>query len=133
MCDILLVEDNAPFRQSLIEILSTSFPTLTIHEAQDGKETLQKVHAHPPRLIFMDIKLSDENGLNLTKKIKATYPDTVIIILTNYNLPEYQDAAQKAGASYFLTKSLTNALQISELIESILSPIKRERKSYPQR
>jgi DNA-binding NarL/FixJ family response regulator len=84
-------------------------------------------------LLVEDIKLSDENGLNLTKKIKATYPDTVIIIFTNYNLPEYQDAAQKAGASHFLTKSLTNALQISELIESILSPIKRDRGNYPEK
>ena len=74
-------------------------------EARDGREALNEVSAFDPDLIFMDIKLPDGSGLQLTQEIKATYPKIKIIILTNYNLPEYRDAALKHGANYFLCKN----------------------------
>lgn len=127
MCKILIVEDNAVFRQSLRETLVDKFPFLIIEEATGGKETLQKIDILPPDLIFMDIKLQGENGLKLTKKIKNTYPKIIIIILTNYNLPEYRDAAHQCGATYFITKSSSTRNQIVKLVESILSDINGNR------
>lgn len=127
MCKILIVEDNAVFRQSLRETLVDKFPFLIIEEATGGKEALQKIDVLPPDLIFMDIKLPGENGLKLTKKIKNTYPKIIIIILTSYNLPEYRDAAHQCGATYFLTKSSSTRNQIVKLVESILSDINGNR------
>jgi len=121
MCKTLLIEDNATFRQSLREILSDKFPSMLIEEAANGKEALQKIGDIPPDIIFMDIKLPDESGLNLTKKIKTTYPRIIIIILTSYNIPEYRDAASQYGATHFLSKSSSTSNQIIELVESILS------------
>ena len=94
---------------------------MLIEEAVDGKEALQKIEELPPDLIFMDIRLPGENGLKLTKKIKNTYPSITIIILTNYNIPEYQDAVYQCGATYFLVKSSSTRRQIIELVKSILS------------
>jgi len=94
---------------------------MLIEEAANGKEALQKIGDIPPDIIFMDIKLPDESGLNLTKKIKTTYPRIIIIILTSYNIPEYRDAARQYGATHFLSKSSSTSNQITELVESILS------------
>ena len=69
---ILIVDDNNPFRETLKKTLQVSFPTIAIDGAADGGEALQKVDAFLPDLIFMDIRLPGENGLKLTKKIKAT-------------------------------------------------------------
>ena len=121
MYHILLIEDNATFRQSLREILCNKFPSMIIEEAVDGREALQKIEELPPDLIFMDIRLPGENGLKLTKKIKTTYPNIIIIILTSYNIPEYRDAVHQCGANYFLVKSSSTGSQIIELVESILS------------
>ena len=121
MCKTLIIEDNATFRQSLREILCNKFPSMLIEEAANGKEALQKIGDIPPDIIFMDIKLPDESGLNLTKKIKTTYPRIIIIILTSYNIPEYRDAARQYGATHFLSKSSSTSNQITELVESILS------------
>lgn len=121
MCKTLIIEDNATFRQSLREILCNKFPSMLIEEAANGKEALQKIGDIPPDIIFMDIKLPDESGLNLTKKIKTTYPRIIIIILTSYNIPEYRDAASQYGATHFLSKSSSTSNQITELVESILS------------
>ncbi len=124
MFKLLVVEDNAAFRQTLRNLLSSRFPFIALEEAEDGKEALQKIEGFLPDLIFMDIKLPGENGLELTKKIKRSYPETIVIILTGYDLPEYRKAASRNGASYFLSKGLSTADEISTLVESILSDLK---------
>lgn len=115
----LLVEDNATFRQVIKETLVMKFPSMSIDEAEDGKEAMEKVGRHSPDLIFMDIKLPGENGLVLTEKIKKLSPHVVIIILTDYDLPEYREAAHQSGADHFLAKASITANEIVELIESL--------------
>jgi DNA-binding NarL/FixJ family response regulator len=117
----LIVEDNETFRLTLQEILHELYPTMTLEGAVDGVEALQKIEEDPPDLIFMDINLPGENGLTLTKTIMASHPESVIIIITNYDLPEYREAAQKYGAKYFLSKSNTSMIEISALVESLLA------------
>jgi DNA-binding NarL/FixJ family response regulator len=115
---ILIVDDNDFFRQTLKETLQASFPTIAIDEAADGGKALQKVDAFPPDLIFMDIQLPGENGLKLTKKIKATHPNITILILTTYDLPEYREAAPQYRADRFLDKTSLNQMGLEELVES---------------
>lgn len=119
MDKILIVDDNSTFRQSVKEILSNSFPFISVEEAVDGKETLKKIEDFIPDLIFMDIKLSGENGLHLTQQIKNTNPDIPVVILTSYDVPEYRDAAQRCGANYFLSKSTSNREEIIALVKVI--------------
>jgi YesN/AraC family two-component response regulator len=85
MLKILIVEDNAAFRQSLKEVLHSRFPFLVVGEAENGDEALQKIDALVPDIIFMDIKLPGENGLQVTQKVKKKYPEIIIIILTYYD------------------------------------------------
>jgi DNA-binding NarL/FixJ family response regulator len=118
---VLIVEDSAIFRKLLKETLHSRFKSMEISEAADGEEALQKVKASPPDLIFMDIKLPGESGLELTEKIKAKYPDVVVIILTSYDTPEYREAAAKAKGDHFLSKGSSSKESILTLIESILS------------
>jgi DNA-binding NarL/FixJ family response regulator len=117
----LIVEDSTFFRQLLKETLLSRFPKMDIFEAGNGEEALQKIKTKPPDLIFMDIKLPGESGLELTKKIKADCPQMVIIILTSYDLPEYREAASKYGANYFLSKGSTTKEDILEMVKSVLS------------
>ncbi len=117
----LIVEDNAVFRQSFKEILHMQFPYMAVDEAVDGEQALQKIDSFRPDVIFMDIVLPGENGLEVTKKIKAGYPAITIIILTNYDLPEYRDAANEYGANYFISKSSSTREEILTLLKSILS------------
>ncbi len=121
MFKTLIVEDNIIFRQSLKEIVCRQFPSMLLKEATDGKEAIEKIHSFRPLLIFMGIKLPGENGLQLTKRIKAQYENITIIILSNYDLPEYRNAAHKCGASYFLSKSSSTRDEIVTMVESIIS------------
>ena len=101
---ILIVEDNTFFLKFLKEILHSRFPSMDILEAANGDEAVQKIKMFPPDAVFTDLRLPGENGLELTKKIKAQYPNIVVVIITNYDLPEYREAAYQSKADHFLSK-----------------------------
>ena len=118
MCKVLIVEDNSTFRQMLKEILYTRFPTMEIAEEPDGSELFSKLDAFHPNIVFMDIRLPGENGLELTKKIKMNYPDIIVVILTNYDLPEYRQAALQSKADHFVMKDSPTQTFLA-LVESL--------------
>jgi len=95
-----------------------SFPAATINEVADGGKALREIDASLPDLIFMDIKISGENGLELTKTIKAAHPNIIIFIITSYDLFEYRDAASQHGANRFLAKDSFNWSELEELVKS---------------
>ncbi len=104
----LIVEDHDTFRQALLE-------------AATSQEVFPQVETFAPDLIFMDIKIPGENGLSLTQKIKARHPETLVIVLTGYDIPEYRQAAYERGANDFLVKgSITNE-EILNLVASVLN------------
>ena len=124
MYRILIVEDNDHFRQTLRSLLDARFPSLSFEEARDGSEALEKVSAFGPDLIFMDIKLPGQSGLELTKRIRHLNAEVKIIILTSYDLPEYREAARVNGANHFVSKGSCKAEEILALVETILSETK---------
>jgi DNA-binding NarL/FixJ family response regulator len=62
--------------------------------------------------------LPGQNGLELTKKIKAAHPKIIILILTNYDILEYREAAFQFGADHFFTKSSLNSTELKELVRT---------------
>ena len=123
MVQMLIVDDNAPFRQSLREMLREQFSAMGVEEAEDGENALDKIKTLSPHLVFMDIKLPGQNGLELTREIKTRYPEIRVIILTSYDLPEYREAAENYGADYFLSKGFSSREEIIALVDSISSEI----------
>jgi len=121
MAEVLIVDDNAAFRNMLRHILLSRFPSMHIREAQDGNRAIKKLEKQTPDIIFMDVRLPGENGLHLTERIKAAYPGIFIIIITSYDSPEYREAALESGADSFFSKTESNANDILEKIETIIS------------
>lgn len=104
MSRILIVEDGAIFRELLRTTLQSRFPSVEIFEVTTGKEAREQMEALLPELVFIDIRLPDMNGLELTATIKTKHPETKVVILTNYDLPEYREAASNYKADHFIPK-----------------------------
>ncbi len=114
---MLIVEDNPLFRQAFKEKLQARFPSAIIEEVGDGNEVLRKVDIFFPEVVFMDIRLPGEGGLQLTRRIKRDYPDIQVVILTDYDLPEYREAAFQYGATWFIAKASVNLEEVVELVK----------------
>jgi len=119
MVRVLIVEDNKIFREAIKKRLEDDFPSMVVEEAANSEEALQKINRASPHLIFMDIRLPGVNGLELTKKIKKDFPGINIAILTDYDLPEYREAASQYGADRFFVKSAFNWDEVTALIKSL--------------
>ena len=122
MLRVLIVEDSGLFRKVFRETLHARFPTFAIDEASNGKEAMNQIEKHSPDFIFVDIHLSGENGLELTREKKTRYPDLVAIILTSYDLPEYREAALQYKADHFLPKDSFLKLFHSIFVNRHLTP-----------
>ncbi len=118
---ILVVEDNALFRQALKGVLHDQFPFIEIYEAFTGEEALQQVEILRPHLMFVDLRLPGENGVEVTRKIKERYPNIVVVMLTGYDLPEYKEASWQ-HCDYFVSKQSMLKEDILALVESVLAP-----------
>jgi len=119
MPDVLIVDDNAPFREMLRQILLSRIPVTTIREAEEGESALHKVETKTPDLIFMDVRLPGENGFEWTRRLKAAYPDITILIMTSYDSSEYREAALESGADAFLSKKTATPDDIAEKASSL--------------
>jgi len=119
MLKILIAEDNDDFRQSLKDVLVRRFPTMVVDEAIDGNDALLQGNGHHHDLIFMDISMPGKNGLEVTRAIKDSDPETVVCLITNYDLQEYRDAAEECGADHFVIKDDLSESLIFGLVTSI--------------
>ena len=116
----LIVEDNSTFRMTFKEVLCKTFPFMVVEEARDAAEATEKIGTFVPDLVFMDIRLPGETGFELTRRIKARHPEMLVVILTDYNLPEYRTAAFDSGADDFVVKGTLNPAALEALVRSLL-------------
>ena len=130
MFKILIVDPNDPFLQSLKKVLVSRFPLVDVQEAADGDEGLQLVEAFHPDLIFLEIHLPAETGLELAGRIKADHPDIIIVILTSYDLPEYKMAVEQLGVEHMVPKDDWTGEDMIALVQSILTDLKMEEQGY---
>jgi DNA-binding NarL/FixJ family response regulator len=119
MCRILIVEDNFKLSKRIKNILLSKFPFLNIAEASNEDKAFFEISKKQPILVIMDIRLADDNGLHLAKKIKDQYPLIPVAINTNHDSPEYKNAAIKAGVDYFLSKKSNSINDLVSLTQSI--------------
>ena len=120
MKKILIIDDSDTFRNTFNSALRLRFPDLLVEEAVNGEQAIEKINAAKPDIIFMDIRLPGVSGLDLTEGIKACFPEILVIILTEYDLPEYRQAAMDNKADVFITKGSLKMSRIESMIQSFL-------------
>ncbi len=98
---------------------------MVVEEASDGREATEKVESFQPDLILMDIRLPDESGLELTKKIKEAHPHVKVLMVTGHPYAEYEEAAARYGADGFLVKG-GSSKEIVTMVESFFPKAEEE-------
>jgi len=99
---IMVVDDEEIVRESLFHWFKKY--GYVVETASSGFEALDKLEKYPFQLLFVDIKMPGMDGIELLEKVKAEYPDTIVIIITAYGSIESAVKAMRIGASDYLLK-----------------------------
>jgi len=101
---ILLADDHVMFRQGC-RVLLEQAEMVVIGEASDGLEALRLAHAHTPEVAVLDIAMPLLNGLETTRRLRETVPQTKIIVLTMHSEESYVLEALQVGVAGYVLKT----------------------------
>jgi CheY-like chemotaxis protein len=112
---LLIVEDNPSVRRVIRSIVATLADE--IYECEDGADALPAYVAHKPDCVLMDIAMKNVDGITATKLIRDLYPDSKIIIVTNFDETDLRKSALQAGACGYVLKE--NLLELRRLLQDM--------------
>lgn len=120
---VYLVEDSTLLRARVIESISEKNDVSVIGYADTEDGGLEGIRANCPDVVILDIQLRQGNGLRLLQRLVnvdiAKRP--IVIILTNYDNPEYRRRAEAAGTDYFFDKR-SEFHRVGDVLESLGAP-----------
>lgn len=124
---LLIVDDQTLFRESLGLLLAAQPGLAVVGEAANGEEALRQVAALAPDVVLMDLRMPILGGVAATRRIRADYPASRVIVLTTFDDDEDVFEALRAGAVGYLLKDvsgerLVEAVHAAARGESTLQP-----------
>ena len=124
---ILIADDHVVVREGTRQILEHEDDLEVVAEASDGDEAVRLIGAKKPDVAIIDVAMPKMDGIEATKRIKALYPATAVLILSAYDDDQFVFNLVKAGAAGYLLKSvrgqeLVDAVRAVHNGESVLHP-----------
>ncbi|MDH4232867.1 MAG: sigma-54 dependent transcriptional regulator [Nitrospirota bacterium] len=102
---ILIIDDEEIVRASCSRLLSPE--GYSVKTAHNGKNGLTLLESHAFDLVLTDLQMPDMNGIDVLRKIKETWPDTEVIIMTGYGTVKTAVRAMKIGVFDYIEKPFT--------------------------
>jgi DNA-binding NarL/FixJ family response regulator len=112
---VLIADDHALVREGIAAFLKLCDDIEVVGEASDGLEAIEKTGKFHPDIVIMDINMPKLGGLETTIEIKKMWPDTKVLVLTQYEDKEYITRFLKAGVSGYLLKKAVGSDLITGL------------------
>jgi DNA-binding NarL/FixJ family response regulator len=124
---VLLVDDQALFREGLRTLLSVQPDLEIVGEAANGEEALRIAAALRPAVVLMDLQMPVLDGVAATRSLRKLQPECRVIVLTTFDDDEYVFEGLRAGAVGYLLKDapsekLVEAIRAAARGESFLQP-----------
>ncbi len=112
------MDDHQLVRDGIKALLISAEDLTILGEASSGRECFEKIAIEAPDILILDISLPDTNGIEITKRITAEYPDTRVLILSMYTNEDFIFNSVKAGAKGYLPKN-TSREELLSAIQTI--------------
>ena len=124
---VLLVDDQALFREALSTLLEVRPEIEVVGEAGDGDAALRRTADLRPDVVLMDLHMPVLNGIAATRRLRVEHPDVRVLALTTFDDDEDVFAALRAGAVGYLLKDVSGDRLVEALLaaargESVLQP-----------
>ncbi len=112
---LLLVDDQALFREGLHTLLTIHEEVQVVGEAANGEEALQLVAQLTPDVVLMDVRMPVLDGVAAARQICRDYPASRVILHTTFEDDEHVFEGLRAGAAGYLLKDVSS----DKLLEGI--------------
>jgi two-component system NarL family response regulator len=112
---LILVDDHYVVRMGMASSLNLEPDFIVVDEAESGAEAIAKYAEHKPDLMIIDWRLPDQNGGEVIRKIRASFPKAKLLVLSAFESEETIFQAVQSGAVGYLSKSSRRP----ELIQAI--------------
>jgi two-component system chemotaxis response regulator CheY len=117
--DILLVDDSKTMRLLVQRALrQAGYRDLSIGEAENGVQALEKLAGEKPKLILSDWNMPEMSGIDFLRKVRSEKNNVPFGFITSEASVEIKDTAIGSGASFVITKPFT-----AEDVQDALTPI----------
>lgn len=110
---ILLVDDQALFREGLRTLLSTRGDVVVVGEASNGEEALGAVERLAPDVVLMDLRMPVLDGIQTTARMRERWPSIPVLVLTTFDDDASLFGALRAGAAGYLLKDVSSETLLS--------------------
>ncbi len=115
---VLVADDQPPFRKAARAVLGATQGFELVGEVASGEEAVSAVSTLEPDLVLMDVHMAGIGGIEATRRIVASRPESAVILVSSYRAEDLAAAAAESGAIAFLPKDQFGARRLSELWSS---------------
>ncbi|MFB9309800.1 DNA-binding NarL/FixJ family response regulator [Agromyces hippuratus] len=127
MTRVFLVDDHEIVRRGVAELLEREHDLEVVGEAPDARHALARIAALSPDVALLDVRLPDDDGIDLCREIRSRYPAVRCLMLTAYDDDDAAMAAVLAGASGYVLKTIAGGRLVEDVRavaagRSLLSP-----------
>jgi DNA-binding NarL/FixJ family response regulator len=129
---VLVVDDQALVREGLMTLLQSAPEVEPVAAASDGEEAVALVMRHRPDVVLMDLRMPKLDGVEATRRILASWPETEVVVLTTHADEASILDALRAGARGYLTKDagiaeISRAIHAAANHQALLDPVVQSR------
>jgi DNA-binding NarL/FixJ family response regulator len=112
---VFVVDDSTIVRERLITLLA-EVPNVTIAgEAEMARDAIAGIQSKRPDIVVLDISMPGGSGMKVLEAVKKDRPAPMVIMLTNFDHPQYRNRCMQLGADHFLDKS-SNFERVIEIV-----------------
>ncbi|STO09037.1 response regulator [Exiguobacterium aurantiacum] len=115
MIRVVLIDDHEMVRAGVSAFLSTQPDIEVVGEASDGATGVELAIAEKPDVVLMDLVMEPVDGVESTKRIKASWKEAKILVVTSFLDDEKVYPVIEAGAMSYVLKT-ANANEIADAI-----------------
>jgi DNA-binding NarL/FixJ family response regulator len=118
---IFIIDDSKEIRRALGRLLESMPGWEVCGEAANGREGIEKVHRLKPDVVVLDMSMPEMDGIAVAKILKATMPETPIVMFTNFAEDQFlKREVLSAGINQVVSKSDSRALLSA--VKQVLGP-----------
>ena len=109
---VLVVDDHESFRQVAAAVVEATAGFVVVGSVGSGEESIVAAEATEPDLVLMDVNLPGIDGIEATRRLRASGTGPVVVLLSTYDEDEFE--LEGSGAAAYVTKAAFGPERLAE-------------------